>query len=92
MNASCKPSLGAPSYSVKISQAENGQKVDDFEPICISVNTDFDGKRFVIFEHAINRICFGNVCLPQPEYYFSFFFLLVTFFFQFFVSSPVVYF
>ena len=32
MNALCKPSLGAPSYETKISQAENGQKVNDFEP------------------------------------------------------------
>ena len=28
-----KPSLGAPGYVTKTLQAENGQKVDKFEPI-----------------------------------------------------------
>ena len=28
-----KPSLGAPGHVIKILQAENGQKVDKFEPI-----------------------------------------------------------
>ena len=51
MNASCKPRLGG-GHVTKILQAENGQKVDDFEQI-ISVITDFDEKQFVIFEHTI---------------------------------------
>ena len=33
MNALCKPSLGAPDHITKILQAENGQKVKEFEPI-----------------------------------------------------------
>ena len=33
MNALCKPSLGASGLVNKILQAENGQKVDEFEPI-----------------------------------------------------------
>ena len=33
IKASCKPSLKAPGYVTKILQAENGQKVDEFEPI-----------------------------------------------------------
>ena len=33
MNALCKSSLGAPGYVTKIVQAENGQKVDEFELI-----------------------------------------------------------
>ena len=33
MNALRKPSLGAPCHVTKILQANNGQKVDDFEPI-----------------------------------------------------------
>ena len=35
LNALCKPSLGAPSYVTKILQAENGQKVDKVEQICL---------------------------------------------------------
>ena len=33
INALCKPSLGAPGHVTKILQAENGQKVDEFETI-----------------------------------------------------------
>ena len=33
MNVLCKPSLGAPGHVTKMLRAENGQKVDDFEPI-----------------------------------------------------------
>ena len=33
LNAFCKPSLGAPVHVTKISQAENGDKVDEFETI-----------------------------------------------------------
>ena len=33
MNALRKLSLGTPGHVTKILQAENGQKVDDFEPI-----------------------------------------------------------
>ena len=32
-NSLCKPSLGALGHVTKMLQAENGQKVDDFEPI-----------------------------------------------------------
>ena len=52
------------------------------------VNTDFDGKCFVVFEHTINRFSFGYVCLPQSEYYFSF----SSFFLRFFFSSVAIYF
>ena len=33
MSASYKPSLGAPGHVIEILQAENGQNVDEFEPI-----------------------------------------------------------
>ena len=33
INGLCKPSLEAPGHVTKVLQAENGQKVDDFEPI-----------------------------------------------------------
>ena len=33
MNALCKPSLGAPGHVTKILQIENGQKVEEFNPI-----------------------------------------------------------
>ena len=33
MNALSQPSLGAPSHVIIILQTDNGQKVDEFEPI-----------------------------------------------------------
>ena len=36
----------------------------------ISVITNIDKKWFMIFEHPINHLSFGYVCLPQLEYYF----------------------
>ena len=36
MNAFCKSSLGVPDHVIKILQAENGQKVDEFELIYLS--------------------------------------------------------
>ena len=79
INGLCKPSLEALGYVTKMLQAENGQKVDDFEPM---VNTDINGKRFVIIELIIDRLSFGYVCLPQLEYHFSSFF---SFFLSFFL-------
>ena len=79
-----------PGHVTKILQSENGQKVDEFEPIYLgSYNTD--EKWFVVFEHTINHLSFVCVCLPQLGYYFtcfSPFFLL--FFFSF--SSVAIYF
>ena len=43
----------------------------------ISVITDIDGKWFVIFELTINRLSFGDVRLPQLEYFFFFFVFLL---------------
>ena len=80
--------FGVPGHVTKMLQAENGLKMDDFKQY-ISVNTDFDGKWFVLFEHTINCLSFGNVRLLQPEYYFSFlsfYFILFSFF-----SSPAIY-
>ena len=57
--------------------AENGQKVDKFEPI--SLITDTDEKWFVVFEHTIKHFSFDYIRLPQIENYFScfpYFFLL----------------
>ena len=39
MSALCKPSLGAPGYVTKILQAENGQRVDEFELIYLGNKT-----------------------------------------------------
>ena len=85
-----KPSLGAPGYLTKMLQAKNREKVGDLEPIYLG-NTTFDRKLFVAFEHTINRLCFGYVCLSQLEYHFSSFlsFFLVFFFFS---SSLPIYF
>ena len=67
INGWCKPILGVPGHETKILQVKNGQKVDDFEPIN-PVKNNFEQKRIVIFEHTINHISFGYVCLPRPEY------------------------
>ena len=64
-------------------QAENGQKVDKFEPM-ILCNNDIDGKWFVIFEHTINHLSFGYVRLPQLKCYFSYFASFFLLFFWFF--------
>ena len=48
---------GAPGHVTKIFHAENGQKVDKFEPIYF----DIDEKWFAVFEHTINRLSFGCV-------------------------------
>ena len=45
-----KPSLGEFGLVTKILRAKNGQKVDEFEPINISVITDIDEKWFVVFD------------------------------------------
>ena len=37
----------------------------------ILVITDIDEKWSVIFEYTINQLFFGDVRLPQLEYYFS---------------------
>ena len=66
MNALCKLSLGAPGHVIKILQAKNGQKVNEFE----SIITDIDEKWFVIFEHTINHLLFNYIRLPQLKYYF----------------------
>ena len=75
----------------KILQAENGQKVDKFEPN-ISVNTDIDEKYFVVFLHTINHLSFGYVRLPQLEYYFSCFVLFFLLSSQLSFSSAAIYF
>ena len=64
MNAVCKPSLGAPGHVIKILRAENGQKLTNLNRY-ISVITYLDEKWFVVFEHTINHLSFGYVCLPQ---------------------------
>ena len=80
MNALCKPSLGAPGLVTKILQAKMSQKWAILNQY-ILVITNIDENHFVIFEHAINCLSLGYVCLPQLEYHFlSFlggFFLLV---------------
>ena len=60
---------GAQGHVTKISQAKNGQKVDEL-PIYLVI-TDIDQKQFAIFEHTINHHSFGYVCLPKLENYFS---------------------
>ena len=53
----------------------------------ILVITSIDEKWFVVFEHTINLLSFGYVCLPQPENYFSFASFILLFF-----SSASMYF
>ena len=47
-NALYKPSLGALGLVTKTLQAENGQKVNKFEPIYLGNYPYFDEKRFVV--------------------------------------------
>ena len=75
--------FGARGHVTKILLAKNGQKVDDFEPIYLG-NYRYRSKWFVIFEHTINHLFLGYVCLPQLECYFSFFFFLTFSFLLFF--------
>ena len=84
INALCKSSLEAPGHVTKILQAENGLKVEEFEPI-YSATTDIDEKSYAIFEHTINHLSFGFVRLPQRENYFSCFESFFLLFFSSFV-------
>ena len=59
INVLCKSSLGAPGLVTKILQAENGQKVDELEPIYLDNITDIDEKCFVIFELTVNHLSLG---------------------------------
>ena len=68
MNALSKLSLGALGNLTKILQAENAQKVDQFEPIHRG-QTNIHEKWSVIFEQTINHLCFGYVRLNQLKYY-----------------------
>ena len=90
MNALYKPTLEASSHVTEIVQAENGQKVHDFQSIYLG-NTDIDTKLFVIFEHTFNHLSFGYVRSPHLEYYFSCFasFFLLFFLLQLFTQKPL---
>ena len=73
--------FGGPDYVTKILQAKMGQKWAILKRY-ISVITNIDDKWFVIFEHTINHLSLGYVCLPQFEYCF----------FLFSYSCPAIYF
>ena len=47
-----------------------GKKLTSWNRI-ISMITDIDEKRSVVFEHTINHLSFGYVRLPQLENYYS---------------------
>ena len=54
-----------------------------------SVIFDIEEKWFVIFEHTINHLSFGYVCLPQLENYFSWFAFFSYFFFLFLLPLSI---
>ena len=86
INASYKPSLGAPGHVTEILQGENMQKVDEFEPIYLG-NACIDEKWSAIFEHTINQISFGYVCFyPNLNTIF-----LVLHIFSYFFSLTAIY-
>ena len=87
MNALCKPSLGAPGHVTKVLKVENRQKLSKLNRYILVV-TSIDEKRFVVFEHTINHLSYGYVCLPQLEYFFSCF----APFFLLFLTSAAMYF
>ena len=80
MNALWKPSLGAPGHVTRISQAENGQKVDENEPIYLD-NYWYWWK--MIFKHTINHLSFVMCVYPNLN---TIFLVLHLFF------SPAIYF
>ena len=47
-----------------------GKKLTSWNRI-ISMITNIDEKRSVVFEHTINHLSFGYVRLPQLENYYS---------------------
>ena len=83
-----KPSLGAPGRVAKFYRPKMGKNLTNLNRY-ISVITDIEEKRFVIFEYTVNHLSVDYVCLPQLEYYlscflfpyfFAFFFLLMLYF------------
>ena len=72
---------GRPVTWPKFYAPKMGKKVTSLNRY-ISVITDIDEKWCAVFEHAINRLSFGYVRLPQLENHFSCFrsFLLLFFF------------
>ena len=89
-NALCWLSLGLPSHVAKISQAENGQTVDEFEPIYLG-NYQYWWKKLCDFWAHYQPPLFWLCRLLQLENYFScFWHLFLTFFFSF--SSRAMYF
>ena len=65
---------------IGIPQADNGQKVDEFEPI-YSVITEIDEKWFVIFEHTNTIFLLVMFIYPNLKTIFRLFFSYPTFFF-----------
>ena len=83
MNALHKPSLQAFGPVTNILKVENGQKLDEFEPVYVG-NYRYWCKLFVIFEHTINRLSFGYARFASTWilfFLFCFFFLPFFFFF-----------
>ena len=82
MNALCKPNLGVPRRATKILQAENRQKVNDFEAIYLG-NYRFWWK-MVCDCWAHHQPPFFWLCSVTPTWILFFFFFLSYFFFLFF--------
>ena len=62
MEALCIPSLGVYCHVTGILHAENGQKVENLNRL-ISISTDIEEKKFVIFEQTINHLSCGYAFL-----------------------------
>ena len=74
-------SLGAPSFLTAILEAENRKKWKDLNRD-ISVSTDIDEKRLVVFKRTINHFFSGCIGLPRLGYNIFLFFLFFVWFFQ----------
>ena len=86
-NGLCKPSLEIYINIIKFYTPKMGKKLTSSNRY-ISIITDIDDKWFVVFEHTINHLSFGYVCLPQLEQYF---FCFASFFLLFFSSLNALY-
>ena len=83
MEAACAPSLGALSYVMAISEAENRQKWSVLNQY-ISVTTNIDEKSLCFFEHTTYDLYYGHIYSAFDKsfpyyyyyYYFSYHYLL----------------
>ena len=81
INVLCKLSLGAPGHVTKMLQVENGQKVDDFEPIHLGKYQLWWKMICGFWAHYQLPFCWLCSFTPTRILFFFFFVFFLTFFF-----------